>query len=507
MKKIASLLIALIMAATAFTACNGNNDDTSSAADNSANLSQSTDTSDESKEESRDPYKNEKGIYDTTFDKTLYKGRTCTVIVRGSAGGSGSIYASDDFTTDSEWYGDTLNLAVQKRNELVEEMYGVELEVIKDQNINNSIKIDMDSGNATYDIIMPTLSTLATYAKQGNLYDLTELENIHLDAPWYSQHGNETFSMGEHLFYTTGDITILNKVCVSSILFNRQYADQLKMPNFYDLVRDHEWTFDKLIELSRLATYESDGETGMTGADNWGMLTAYGDAMTFYHCFGYSICEKDSEDYPVYTITNEDSLLALQNIITALTEKGTWCCYAQDFSGDIWVTSLEAFQQGRVLFRPSAFSAATKLRISGTDFGILPQPLKDENQEEYLSAGGYGETAGFGIPLSCDDPEFSAYMVEVYSCEAKNYITPAYMEVNLKGKDAGSNDDDLEMLEIIFNNIRYDVGAAYSFANISTEVYNMVQKADTNVVSKFESLSGTMQSDLETVVEEFQERF
>ena len=505
MKKIASLLIALLMAATAFTACNNENDNQSGgeSASSQATVSGNVEESSEA-EVSQDPYTDEKGIYITTLDKSKYDGRTCTVIVRGAAA---SVYQSDDFTTDSEFYGDTLNLAVQKRNELVEQMYGVTLELIKDDNITTSIKLDMDSGTGLYDIIMQTMSNLAIYAKQGNLYDMTTLENMNLDAPWYSQNASDTFSIGGHVFFTTGDITILNKVNVSSILFNRQYAEELQMPDFYQLVRENKWTFDALKQFAKQATAESDGEPGMTGADNWGLLTDYADAMSFYHCFGYSICEKDADDYPVFSITNQDSLLVLQDIITDMTERGTWCCYAQDFEPNIWVTSLEAFKQGRVLFRPSAFSATTKLRIAGTEFGILPMPLKDEEQEQYIASAGTGETAGIAIPITCKDPEFSAYMIEAYSCEAKNYITPAYMEVNLKGKDAASNEDDLEMLEIIFDNIRYDVGSAYNFGNIDTVVYNMVQSGDTNVVSKFDSIKDSMQDELDTVIEEFKNRY
>ena len=83
---------------------------------------------------------------------------------------------------------------------------------------------------------MPVLPQLANWAREGLLCDLTELENMHRDAPWYSQYANDAYSVANRLYFTTGDITILNKVNTISHLFNIDYATQLQLPNLYDLV-------------------------------------------------------------------------------------------------------------------------------------------------------------------------------------------------------------------------------------------------------------------------------
>ena len=506
MKKIASLLMALLLAAATFTACNNNGNETSNGDNSVASQPSSVSTAGESavtSTEPDEPYTNGNGIYVTDFDKTKYEGKTINIIVRGEAS---TIYQSDDFIVgNTEYYGDNLINAVEKKNEVVEEEYGVTLNIIKDDNINSSVLLDLNSGTQLYEIIMPVLPQLANWAREGLLCDLTELENMHLDAPWYSQYANNAYSVANRLYFTTGDITILNKVNTISLLFNIDYATQLQLPNLYDLVKSGEWTYDKMMEFAKLATADTDGESGMTGEDNWGVLTAYADALSFYGCFGYNICSKDSDDLPYLTITDSDATTTLQNILTDMASKGTWCCYAQDFEQPIWVTSLEAFKQGRVLFRPSAFSATTKLRIAGTNFGILPMPKKDTNQDQYYAYCGTGETVGFAIPYNCSDPEFSAYMVEAISCESKNYLTPAYMEVNLKSKDA-KNDEDLEMLEIIFNNIKYDIGEVYDFGKIKSVLYGMVQSGDSNIVSKLDSLKDSINSEIETLIDQYESR-
>ena len=97
MRKIASPLMALLIAAATFTACNNNGNETSNG-DNSV-ASQPSSVSNEGESavtstEPDEPYTNGNGIYVTDFDKTKYQGKTINIIVRGEAS---AIYQSDDF--------------------------------------------------------------------------------------------------------------------------------------------------------------------------------------------------------------------------------------------------------------------------------------------------------------------------------------------------------------------------------------------------------------------------
>ncbi|MEG2004162.1 MAG: hypothetical protein RR057_06140, partial [Clostridia bacterium] len=218
---------------------------------------------------------------------------------------------------------------------------------------------------------------------------------------------------------------------------------------------------------------------------------------------GQKICNKNSDDQPYFAMDEEAPTKILQKILEDMSEKSTWTCYAQTFDDPIWVTSLDAFKEGRILFRPSGFSATTKLRKSGTNFGILPMPLWNENQENYSSYCSTGEVAGIAIPTSCKDPAFSAYMVSVYACEAKNYLTPAYMEVNLKSKDV-QDDESLETLKIIFDNIVYDVGEVYGIGGMNVELIAMVAAGNSNISSKFGELKGKIEEQISSITDKFE---
>lgn len=486
MKKLISFVLLLTLAFTCFTACKSDEGSTSD-----TSLGQNV----------TDEYMNADGQYVPRHEVKDMEGRTFTIIVRGSGAGT---YQSDDFTTDSELYGELINDAVRKRNDTVQTYYNVELEVLKEDNINSLVSLDCMSGTGEYDAIMPTLAYLSTLAAEGYLYDLTILDSFDENAPWYDENCSEAFSFNNQLYFTTGDITILNKVCTPSVLFNKEMAETYYPEvDFYQLVRDKKWTFDKMVELASGVDNIVTPDGSYSDENIYGMVGSYGDAASFYGASGETICTKDADDIPVLAIgeTERSVNLAKKILDTMADASKSWMIYSETCEAPIWETSFEIFYGGRALFRPSAFSATTKLRSrSEIEFGILPMPLMDSTQEEYYSYCGTSETAGIAIPISAKDPEFSAYMIEAYSAWAKNYLTEAYVEINLKTKDA-RDDESEEMLDIIFDNIVYDIGECYDFGGMGTLMYDLAKAGSSDFASTVASKKDVAQADIDEMIE------
>lgn len=507
MKRLIALLLSLLLAAALLAACTeGPEGDTSTPPGETSQPAGSTpDVSDESTPQGEtDPYTDADGRYINPNELKTFDGKEFSIIVRGTGAGT---YQSDDFTTGSDLYGEMLDNAVTERNNLIEAKYRVTLKIYKSDAVSGdpiltNIRDDIQSGSQLYDAVMPTIPALAALAQEGNLIDLGTLKDIHLDAPWYDANATKAFSVGYKNYFTTGDITILNKVCTSAMLFNKELIKTLKLDDPYELVDKHEWTYDKMKQMAKEATQDTDGVDGMSGDDTWGLLASYADALTFYGAAGQSLCAKDADDYPYLALGEGSSVDIIQKIITDMIEPNTWVVYAQNYPDPIWVTSLDAFIEGRVLFRPSAFSATTKLRIAGADFGVVPLPLWSAEQDDYRSFCGTGETAGIAVSKGCADEDYSAYMIEAISCESRNYITPAYMEINLKGKDM-QDDESLEMLKIVFGNIVYDVGEIYRFGNINSMFSTLVQNKNPNISSELESKKPVIEDDIQKLIDAY----
>lgn len=481
MKRFISILLILVLSLTFLVACNDGDD----VSDTSVG------------ENVKDEYKDENGNYVPRHEVKDLDGRIFNIIVKGSVSGT---YQSDDFTLESEMYGELIEEAVKKRNDKVEELYNVELNVIKSDTINDDILNDCQASLGSYDAIMPNLPFLSTLAAQEFLCELTSIATFDSEAPWYEKNCSDAFSLGNKLYFTTGDITILNKVNTPSILFNKEMASKFFEFDFYQLVRDKEWTFDKLVECATDVATIATPDGSYSKENIYGMVTAHGDPIRFFGGSGETICAKDSDDLPYLTLgETERSLTIAQKVLQTYAE-ANWLIFAEDCEAPIWETSFEIFYAGRSLFRPSVFSATTKMRrLSEIEFGVLPIPLMDETQDNYYSYSSTGETAGIAIPFCAPDPEFSAYMIEAYSAWAKNYLTPAYYEVNLRYRDL-RDDESEEMLDIIFGNIVYDIGECFKFGGIRDIFGEMAKTRNSDIVSSLDEKRDKALAEIEDLI-------
>lgn len=482
MKNIISILLLLVMSLSCLVACNDENEASN----------QSIGEIDASNE-----YLDADGNYVPKHEVKDMGGRSFTIIVKGPKYGT---YQSDDFTIESELYGELIEDAVRKRNDKVQELYNVELNVVRSDDINADILNDCQASLGSYDAIMPNLPFLSTLASQEYLHELSALDSFDENAPWYDQNANKAFSISDRIYFTTGDITILNKVNTPSILFNKEMASKYFEEDFYQLVRDKEWTFDKMIEYSKEVANISTADGSYSVENIYGMVTAYGDMIRLFGGSGEKICDKDGDDLPYLTLgETERSVTTAQKVLQTFTE-GDWYIFAERCEQPIWETSFEIFYAGRALFRPSVFSATTKMRkLSEIEFGVLPMPMLDDSQDNYYSYLSNGSTAGIAIPICAPDPEFSAYMVDAYSAWAKNYLTKAYYEVNLRYRDL-RDDESEEMLDIIFENLVYDCGECYEFGGLKGIFSDLVQKSSSDVVSAIAEKKDIAQLDIDDLI-------
>ena len=89
-----------------------------------------------------------------------------------------------------------------------------------------------------------------------------------------------------------------------------------------------------------------------------------------------------------------------------------------------------------------------------TDFGILPLPKYDENQEKYETLNWSGFMV---IPATAGDLEMVGTVVENLGYLNDKIVLPAFYEI-LLGQKISRNEESSQMLDIIFEGSVYDLG-------------------------------------------------
>ncbi|MBO5736157.1 MAG: hypothetical protein J6S15_08670 [Clostridia bacterium] len=423
-------------------------------------------------------------------------------------------YYSEEIAPDLYTTTDVrFNEAVRWRNREIYDAYGVEVEAYKVRNVAEQIMVDTVAGTAFYDAAMPFMGQATRLAQEAMLWDLKEFSDyIHLDAPWWDQAANENLSVAGKLFFTTGDISVMQKNISYAILFNKEIYDEVcasKYGSLYDLVRDGKWTFDTMVEMGKLATHDSNFDGVMTYEDCWGMIGT-NNIGGFYSATGNKLIAKDQNDIPYVEFgSSETSLTAAEQIVNAFLDH-SWFANTHKMPAtwpekNVWEAAMAGFGNDRVLFYYSAFSAIKKLNNYEVrdHMGILPVPKGSEEQESYCTPANVYYAYGICIPVSVEDPVFSAYMIELLACEAKNWITPEYYEGFLKVRDFRDNDSEEMLDNYIFNNVAYDLGVLHNFGGIHSMFDSLVASGSLNVASHFESIAVDVEQKIDDYLSAF----
>lgn len=489
--KLICLLIVGAMLLALLAAC-GDNGSQTSQTPSEVDGTSSSESNEEIDEDLK--WKDSNGKYTTGYTEEDLAGYndTFTVLVQGN---NDDTYQNVDFTVGEEntttFYGTFVDEGVSERNRIVEEQFGVKIIGLKDNYPLATARSAAQSGSDTFDAVLSTASDLAALSGEGKLIELTSLDGLQLDAPWWDQNANESFSISNKLYFTTGDITLLNKITTGALLFNKDLVTEYHLENPYDLVYSHKWTLDKLVEIAK--------QIPENNADNiHGLLAGFSDVDSWYQSLGGTFTVKDSSDIPTLSVKTNQNINRAMKILEVFQLRGATMLITQECPDNIWVTSFAEFNEGRVVFRYSGFSAANKMRDYAVTFGIVPMPLYDEQQENYLSPAG---TFGFvGILSVHENPEWVAKMLSIVACGAKNYVTPAYYERTLTGRDARDNESE-EMLDIIFENLVYDLGTVYSLGGLSNVFYELSSQKSTAYVSKIDGIYDSANKALQDAIE------
>ena len=506
-RKLTALLLCLLLIASCLlVACDQSGEDTSSGSTGT------TSTGGDNSGTTDSRYTDANGrywpSYSDSMSESIIGNRTEFRVLVYSNNVQGTYYSEEIepnmySTTDA-----TLNTAVNERNNLVSEKLGVDIKAVAVDDVTETFRQEMLASTGMFDAAMPFLGGCATLAQEGAFYDMRDFEEqgiIDLSAPWYDQNANDSLSIQDKIYFTVSDMSIMQKIVSIAVTYNPELiASRMPDVDLKQMVMDGEWTLDKMYEIAREFVQDSNGDGNMDYQDNWGLVASNGDTLHYYIAAGERLCTKDENDNPILALGSTRSITVAQNILNTLLNNN-WVSQAQDLvnqgipSSDMWDESLAIFGEGHAPFRTTAFSAIKKLRSYELDYGILPLPKADEDQDDYYTSCSASMDYGVVVPsfLSEDDAKFSAYMIDVCSAGGRQYIATAYYDQILSSKDAL----DVEILDLIFENVVYDVGMIYGFEGLSSIFSTLTANHSTDIVSQLDSIREQVNAKIEEIVE------
>ncbi len=420
-----------------------------------------------------------------------------------------------EITADAE-NGEVVNDAVFRRNRQVEEKYGVKITEykFKDEGLGVGystapyIQKFVMAGDDDFDLAFCVSMRIGQIARQGAFYDLNTVKNLNFSKDWWNEEVNDTLEVNGKLYFTSSDFSLRDKSRAYIMVYNKDLSSEYKLENPVELVKSGKWTFDALEKQAKAVKSDLNGNGEVDITDQFGLGVDSGDSFsTFIFGAGVNTIDKDKNGKLFISLNNERTTGAIDKINKFFALPDTTIVpedWQGKVDGDYWYAPYNAFYAGRVLF-VTAFPHLLRDMSANCvdDYGIIPFPKYDETQENYYSLANILGML-FGIPSTCADPDFAGFMLEALSAASTDTSLKAYYDITCKTKYT-YDEDSAEMLDLIFDGIRYNLADIYNISGLSAILRKVGDTRENTFASKYASIESAALADLEKLDKEFSE--
>ncbi|MBR5602255.1 MAG: extracellular solute-binding protein [Clostridia bacterium] len=364
---------------------------------------------------------------------------------------------------------DPLEDAVYRRNDMLQTQLGVELNTILNEdysNLGETVKTDVSAGTGEYHIVYQHMVDAASnLALNDYLYNLTDLEYVDFDQPWWDQDCKNGFMIGDNMMVVCGDLLPSTMLITATVVFNKDLFDERGWDYPYQDARDGTWTLDDMLTLTKEQTKDLSGDGKINYQDDfyglvgWSLDCDY----NFFFGSGCTMFTFDDDHLPVYDV-NADRLQTVydkvyQLIVTQQSFHVTVAQYLADNS--MFQQPDNVFKSGRALFFATDLNKCVALKDMEDNYGMIHHPNYEEKQAEYLSFVN-GAASMVIVPKSLSDDKLavSGYMMEALASSSYYMVTDTLYEKIAKSKTA-RDPESAEMVDVIIRNKVFDFGYSH----------------------------------------------
>lgn len=492
-KRFLSLLLALVISVPVLAACGNKTADPAATTASTGAAAASTTAEPET---TVDPAE----IDELPTDKD-YKGYKYRVLTHKHAESAVAWIVCDVWTETEN--GERINDAVFARNLAMEERFNTKVTLLApDANTpQTTARTAITAGTDDYDLLQTTVQNQAALAIQGFVLNMADLPYMNFEKAWWDQSANDSMRVGPKMYYAIGDSQINALRATWGILFNKKLVEDANIPNLYNTVREGKWTLDLLKEYGQRIAQDVNGDGKMEwGTDVFGLGLQDEVVLPLLLGSGEKIVDINADGTYKYNLNSEQNMNAMEKIWTFMCQDNTWILNANRYSmTNLWIEFRNQFMADNIAFYMGHLS--TPNLVAGdmqSDFGILPFPKVNPDQDEYYSTFQYNNAHSITLPRTAGDTERSAILTEAYEMFAHTTIRPAFYDFTLTLRSARDTESG-EMLDLIFANRNLDITLCY---NSNTGMQSTLQNIATTSSFTFASTEASARDKIQSSVKE-----
>ena len=421
-----------------------------------------------------------------------FNGETVTILSRDAS------FVSDELWVDDQ-NGAMVNDAIYKRNEKVMEQLNVKFESIKLSGdaylVSTELRNAASNGEAYFDIAANSTYSTIMYTGENIFLDLTDCEYLDLDAIYWSQGYNESASIGNSQYLATGALALSLYRLMFITFYNKDLLEEAQYENLYTVVDDGRWTIDYQIQLSKDLYRDADGSGTVSEGDTVGFASSTLSYLDpYWSSCDIQIITKDADNYLQYSLDAEKLSNTVDKLIVLFHQSNAWFDKSSGDDGKQTAMSnlFATGNVGTVTLRLGSVETDQFITMQD-EYGIIPMPKYDENQEKYYTFL-HDQFTSIGIPSVHSSDEEKVQMLgavlEALALENYKSVVPTYYEVALKGRYL-EDSESWRMLDMIYENVKVDAGVLYTknLGSIHQTPRNMIEAGRNTVSSQIKAIA------------------
>lgn len=418
-------------------------------------------------------------------------GETISIVSRSNKWVADEIYVEESD-------GGLIVSAVERRNKVVEQRLGITIENTKvdgdNYAVSDLIRNQAQTGHV-YDLFANSVYSTIMYTTENVFADLKAVDTIDLSQPYWSQGFNDSASIGDSQYFVTGAIALSTYRFIFATFFNtNMFNDKSDIPSLYETVRDHKWTVDYQMELSKMFWVDTDADQVTSEGDICGFISNANmlGVDPYWSAFKLPILTKDSDNYLVYSVDVERTTTAVEKMNQLFWSTEGAYSFKHETSDGEQTKIAKKFSEGTAAMATLRLIEVEDeyLRNMTDKYGIIPLPMLNADQDDYYSYAHDQMTAlGMANTVTEDRREMLGAVLEAMASESYRYITPAYYEVALKSKYV-SDPESWTMLDLVTDNLYIDAGVLYTkqINSVHQMFRTLVGNNSTGAATRFSSI-------------------
>ncbi len=401
-----------------------------------------------------------------------------------------------------EMSDDVVGKAVWERNNKLTEKYNFVVNGILEKDPAARFKTAAGSGEDLYDLVIAPNGNFNTWALEGYLLDMAKLDYINFEHDTWNKNSLKELTIGGRVYYGTSNFLLQDKHRTYITMINRDYIKDNNLEDIESLVLDGKWTIEKAVEIYKQGAKESDGQDGLTNNDNWGFTSLGTDTvLALMVGAGFRASEIGSDGYPKLTGATDQMMSIIDKVFTITNDQTFYYCDSQHTAPATQeeTSEFKIFYAGKAVAMEMCVSVVNAKKHYSFDASIIPNPKFDEDQDLYISPAQWGLASLFAIPSASLDPSRAAFFLQAISEEAHTTSYPAYIESKCKLQDT-IDEVAADCIALVFEGISYDIALINNIGNIKTVILDQVaSSANNNYNQRFSRLESQAKKQIENI--------